>query len=562
MRQNSPRAAEPLCSCVQAIGDRQLRWIPLLLLALLTAPNARSAQVSACAPPPPFAVQLRRAPTADTYAQLGSWFGRHNQPSCAANAYRRAFALDPNSARDAWLLGLSLDSEGKLQQAIAPLRQSLRLDPQSVDTHLLLAGILQQTGDRPAAELQWRAALALDPHASLAMENLSRDLLADRNYTSVIEWLGPLAAAASLPPPVAIDLSVAYVKSGLVDDAASLLRRTLDANPGSVPLIEALSAVLVMQSRVEPAAVLLGAAATGHPGDLQLHILLLRVLVLERNPAAQPLAARLLAAHPHQWELLYLTGLLDEQAGNFSAARLRYQQSLAHNSRYPDAYFQLGVVLESLGDNAAAEKQLRQAIALGYSSPKAYYELGRALHSLGQTAQARQQFQLYRRAQLAESSQTLAAAQSDRGDKAGAAGSYAQAAADYRQALALDPHEPLLAYKLAMALEKTGDRVGERAALQQAVQSDPRMAAAQNQLGYLDSLSGSTASAIRRFQLAVQADPGYTTAWMNLAAELCLQSRWQDARAALARVLELDPSSPPAHQLLQRLDEIAPPPSQ
>lgn len=536
----------------------RLRRGCLLLSLVSTLPRALPAQT--CAPPPPLAIQLRSAPTADAFAQLGQWFARHNQPACAADAWRRAVALDPHSAPDAYALGLSLDSAGKPQQAIAPLHQSLQFDPQLIDAHLLLATILQQAGDRAAAEVQWRAALALDPHASLAIENLSRDLLADGNYASVIEWLSPLASARQLTVRAAIHLSVAYVKSGLLDDAASLLHETLVAHPGSVPVVEAFAAVRVLQSRVDPAAKMLSAAAIKHPGDLQLHILLLRALALERNPAAGPLAKRLLAAHPHQWEVLYLAGLLQQQAGNSAAARLRYQESLVRNAGYPDAHFQLGVVLESLGENDSAAQQLRQAIALGYRSPKVYYELGRALHALGESAEAHSQFQLYQQAQQAESNETLAAAKSGLGDQASAAGSYQQAAADYHQALDLDPREPLLAYKLAMALEKTGDRAGERAALEQAVHSDPRMAAAQNQLGYLDSVADSTNSAIHRFQLAVQSDPGYTKAWMNLAAELCLESRWREARAALAHVLELDPPSPPAHALLQRLNEIDPQP--
>lgn len=392
------------------------------------------------------------------------------------------------------------------------------------------------------------------------MENLSHDLLADRNYSSIIEWLGPLASSHQLPAAAAINLSVAYTKSGLLDDSVSLLRQTLNGYPGSIPVVEALAAALVLQSRVEPAVTLLFAAAKSHPDDLHLHILLLRALVLERSPAADPLAKRLLAAHPYQWEILYLAGLLQQQEGNFAAARVRYQETLAREVDYPDAHFQLGVVLESLGDNASAEQQLRRALALGYHSPKVYFELGRALHARGQTAEARQEFQLYQQAQQAELNEPRAAAKSWQGNQAQAAGNFQQAAADYREAVELDPAEPLLAYKLAMALDKSGNRTEERAALEQALRDDPHMAVAQNQLGYLDSVDGSTDSAIHRFQLAVQTDPGYTKAWMNLAAELCLESRWQDARAALARVLELDPSNQPAHTLLQRLNEVDPQP--
>ena len=100
-----------------------------------------------------------------------------------------------------------------------------------------------------------------------------------------------------------------------------------------------------------------------------------------------------------------------------------------------------------------------------------------------------------------------------------------------------------------MALDKTGDVAAERTALEQAIKDNPQMAVAQNQLGYLDYSAGITESAVRQFQTAVQADPGFTKAWINLAAALCVQSKWEDARSALRHVLKLDPGSAPAHEL-------------
>ena len=150
----------------------------------------------------------------------------------------------------------------------------------------------------------------------------------------------------------------------------------------------------------------------------------------------------------------------------------------------------------------------------------------------------------------------MASAKYHQANQAQAAGNYSQAAGYYREALSVDPMEPLLAYKLAMALDKTGDLAGERTALEQAIKDNPQMAVAQNQLGYLDFSAGNTESAVRQFQSAVQADPGFTKAWMNLAAALCVQSKWEDARSALGHVLELDPGSAPAHELIQRIDSI------
>jgi tetratricopeptide (TPR) repeat protein len=527
--------------------------VPLLMIVFLAIARPAGA---ACTPPPSFASELNGHPDAAVYASLGKWYASHNQPACAAEAFAKAVAMQPNSADDAYLLGLSLYSTGQATQAIAPLLQSIRLNPQSAEGHLVLASALEQASRRQDAEVQWRIALALDPGSEIALSHLSHDLLADRNYPAVIELLGPMAAAGHLNTASAIDLSVAYTRSGLPDDASALLHATLRADPTSVPAIEALAAVLVMQGEFQEAVDLLSAAARQHPSDLHLQVLDLRVLVMARNPNAEPLAARLLAAHPHQGELLYLAGLLRQQSGDLPGALRFFEQSVAQNPDYADARFQLGVVLESQNDNTAARAQLEKAVALGFDSPQIYFVLGRALHALGNEAAARQEFERYQQAQRAESNQTQAAMKSWQGNQAQAAGDLEQAAADYRAAVALDPAEPLLAYKLAMVLDKAGNHIEERAALEQALQDDPHMAVAQNQLGYLDSVEGNTNSAVRHFQLAVQADPGYAKAWMNLAAALCLQSDWQDARTALARVLELDPKNAAAQELLQRLNSM------
>jgi tetratricopeptide (TPR) repeat protein len=153
----------------------------------------------------------------------------------------------------------------------------------------------------------------------------------------------------------------------------------------------------------------------------------------------------------------------------------------------------------------------------------------------------------------AEADRTLAVSKIESGDRAMAAGDASQAAALYREALANDPNEALLAYKLAKALDKTNDLAGERASLQRAIELNPNLAEAQNQMGYLAAKSGDDAQAESCFRAAVHASPSYLQAWINLAATLTGEAKWQDAKEALARALEIDPSNLKAHQLDQAI---------
>ena len=82
---------------------------------------------------------------------------------------------------------------------------------------------------------------------------------------------------------------------------------------------------------------------------------------------------------------------------------------------------------------------------------------------------------------------------------------------------------------------------------------EPGFALAQNQLGYLASRDGDTAAAEEHFRLAVQAAPGYTQAWISLAATLGMESRFSEAQEALASALKIEPDNAEALQLRKDL---------
>ena len=97
------------------------------------------------------------------------------------------------------------------------------------------------------------------------------------------------------------------------------------------------------------------------------------------------------------------------------------------------------------------------------------YELARVLQSLGLADQAQERLRIYQVARKAEADRTLAVGKIEAGDKAMASGDAAQAVSLYQDAVANDPNEALLTYKLAKALEKANDLAGESAALQRAI---------------------------------------------------------------------------------------------
>ncbi|MGD0735370.1 MAG: tetratricopeptide repeat protein [Terracidiphilus sp.] len=498
--------------------------------------------------------RLESQPTAENYASLGTWYGDRKQFKCAAGAFADAVKLQPNSASDNYLLGLSLYSAGDIEQALSPLLLAARLDPADARPHLILGAALDQANKTADAEHEWRAALAIDPTSGTALDGLSHDLVNEKDYAATIILLEQSARKQQRTPVQALNLGMAYARTLQLNEASRVLHEGLDAAPDSLPLANELAVVLMLVDRPEEAEAILTAALARHPEDLTTQILYLRVLVSRHSQLAGPLGHKLLVAAPRNWEVLYLNGQLEMHAGELSKARAHLEQSVTLKPDYFQTHNALASVLFSLGDFAGAKTHLEKAIELGDNEPAVQYELARALQNLGEADQSRERMRVFEAMRKAEADRTLAVGKIESGDRALAAGDAAEAVAMYKEALADDPNEARVAYKLAKALDKTNDLVNERVELQRAIELDPGLPEAQNQLGYLTGKSGDLVGAESYYRAAIHASPSYLPAWINLAATLADEARWEEAKQASQHALEIDPSSPGARRVDQAID--------
>ena len=204
-------------------------------------------------------------------------------------------------------------------------------------------------------------------------------------------------------------------------------------------------------------------------------------------------------------------------------------------------------------DPAGAKAQFQKAIELGATEPEAHLELSKALRTLGETAAADEQLKLYQQAIQGKTNREIAASKSSDAEQALDKGDSQKAVSLYREALEATPQDALLEYKLAIALDHAGDETGERAALEQAIQIDPNLAVAQNQLGYLFYKNGEFDTAQEHFRQAIRANPDFTQAWVSLAATLASTSRFSEAQDAVAHALGLDPHNAEALEMKREL---------
>ncbi len=163
-----------------------------------------------CTAPPKMKADLQASPTAEKYADLGTWFGNQKQFACAAQAYASAAKSQPDSESYQYMWGLSLYSAGRATEAEEPLRSAAHINPSDVRPHLALAAAFDQLKQTADAETEWRAALAIDPDSESALDALSQYLVDEKDYTAVVTLLGTPAETRIRSSQQSLNLGIAY----------------------------------------------------------------------------------------------------------------------------------------------------------------------------------------------------------------------------------------------------------------------------------------------------------------------------------------------------------------
>lgn len=477
------------------------------------------------------------------------------QYECAGLAFRAGLKPAPRSAELLYLLGLNFMREKQFDQAVQPIQQSIEIKPDVLKPHLLLAATLEELKKPREARKEWFAAIRLDPHSEIALEGASKNLLAEGNYQAVIALLGEQPNPSEI---LVLDVASAYENTNAPDQAVEILEKGLKSSPSSLQLANELVRVLVLQERYQEAAKFAQKIAQDRPGDQGAQELYLHVLVSNGDDQlARPLAATLLQTRPHDFWVLYLNGMLDNRTGDYAAARPLLTEAVKLNPDHYNCRYNLGIALSQLGDLQGAREQFEKALSLGAFEPQIRFEYANTLRKLGETKLAAEQLVLYQKAQKDTADRTEAAIKSGQAARELASGNIERAAALYREAVAAQPDNAMMNFKLSAALDKLGDRAGEIEALKKTVQIDPTMAIAHYQLGYLASVRGDFLSAEEQYRDAAHAAPDYVQAWIGLAATLATESRFTEAQQAVETALKIDPTNTNALELQKQLSTAA-----
>jgi tetratricopeptide (TPR) repeat protein len=146
------------------------------------------------------AVQLR-PDYAEAWAFLGE--ARQHSPSPQAHAglfeLQQALRLDPTSVAANLLMGIYLERQGELEQALNYLQAAIQLEPDNPLLHAELGNVLSQQGDLPSAQAAFEQGISLAPTDPLFYRLLAEFSL--DNQIQVREIALPAARSAVILAP-------------------------------------------------------------------------------------------------------------------------------------------------------------------------------------------------------------------------------------------------------------------------------------------------------------------------------------------------------------------------
>ena len=145
----------------------------------------------------------------------------------AAARYQAYLAIDDQSPRVLYKLGLVRYRAGQAAEGIPALQKALTLDPRFAEAHYVLGLCLRDAHQNLEAEAALKRAIDLSPTLLPAREELAE--LYDRLGHSD-EHLTQLEALVALDPGPArsIELGLAYSRTGMTDRAVSTLRQATE----------------------------------------------------------------------------------------------------------------------------------------------------------------------------------------------------------------------------------------------------------------------------------------------------------------------------------------------
>jgi tetratricopeptide (TPR) repeat protein len=450
-----------------------------------------------------------------------------NDDAAAAEAFRKAAALDPRNPVRWYMLARHLQRTGTTEET----RTTLHAFQQSWEQGAVGKG---RTAIAPPfgrlGLLQEKARVEPFFAPVLYAEGFAR--LQRGDYNGAIAQFGEAAArdplgASPVESTEAMGQAATSIRSGSIDAAARHLKVAIELEPARAEAHRMLGSVYLADQQEDEAIDELRTAVRLSPGDERAHLALANAFVLTgRYPEAEQSLRQIIAVLPASGRARYALGRLYQRQGDYDKALREFETAITFHP-----LLGLNGIYQSMGAMNAARQNFDAAID-AYSSrvevhpndPDAHQDLGDTYLRLGLHDEA-----------LAEWAMTLMLATGRADAYAGMAqvhlekGRYADAVESSRRALDLDVDHRRARYTLATSLLRLGraeEGQKELATFQRLQAEDAAAHARELELGGLkreaseSSANGDHEQAVALLRKALLLEPNLAVSHLNLGLAL------------------------------------------
>jgi len=190
---------------------------------------------------------------APVHISLGVALESQGKVDEAISHYRRALQIEPDSPRAYYNLGVAFTLKGKLDEAVAHYRRALSIKPDYVNAHNNLGLVLKSQGRLDEAISHFRQALLIEPDHIEVHRNLGNALSAQGRFD---ESISHYLKALEVKPDFAeahYNMALSLRSLGRIDEAIDHFSQAVRFKPNFVAAHNNLARTFVMAGRFDSA---------------------------------------------------------------------------------------------------------------------------------------------------------------------------------------------------------------------------------------------------------------------------------------------------------------------